>query len=457
VSHSIGGPRQLYGTDADAASQRAAFRNGDVPVAVYGLGKMGLPLASVYADVTGNTAGVDVDPAVVESVNDGDCHVAREPGLDELVADVVGRDALHAVSDGVAAAKMASVHVLMVPTLLYDDGDPDVSAIVSVVQDIAQGLEAGDLVVIESTVPPRTCQDLVVPVLAQESGLDPDRFGVACCPERTVSGQALADIRGTHPKIVGGVDEESTRVASLVYGEITDNEVIEVSDATTAAAVKVFEGVYRDVNIGLANQLGMYAEEMAIDVREAIETANTQPFCDIHDPGPGVGGHCIPVYPHFLTGQFEREAPLIESAREVNNGMPEYTVELLRAMLEVEDVAVAEARVLLLGVTYKANIAELRNTPARAIAQQLQTAGTDVLAVDPLVTEWEAFDGVTPLSLAEATAEDVDAVLLLTGHDEFDQLEWTAFDAPILDGHDDIDGESTDADVVTIGGRWPQS
>jgi len=455
VSHSLERPVQLYGSDADESAQRAAFRGGDVPVAVYGLGKMGLPLAAVYADVTGATIGVDVDPDVVSTVNDGDCHVAREPGLPELVSSVVEREALHAVSDGVAAAQMASVHVLMVPTLLREDGEPDVSAIVSVVQDVAQGLDTGDLVVIESTVPPRTCQDLVVPVLTRESGLDADRFGVACCPERTVSGQALADIRGTHPKVVGGVDDESTRAAALVYDELSDNDVLEVSDATTAAAVKVFEGVYRDVNIALANQLGMYAEEMAIDVREAIEIANTQPFCDIHDPGPGVGGHCIPVYPYFLTGQFDRPGPLLETARTVNDGMPDYTVALLRELLLSEGVDLPDATVLLLGVTYKANIAELRNAPSKAIARQVEATGADVLAVDPLVEDWSSVEGVTPVSLSAASAEDVDAVLLLTAHEEFTGLDWDRFDAPILDGRDAIDGATTDADVVTVGGQWP--
>ena len=457
MSHSLERPVQLYGSDADESAQRAAFRGGDVPVAVYGLGKMGLPLAAVYADVTGATIGVDVDPDVVSTVNDGDCHVAREPGLPELVSSVVEREALHAVSDGVAAAQMASVHVLMVPTLLREDGEPDVSAIVSVVQDVAQGLDTGDLVVIESTVPPRTCQDLVVPVLTRESGLDADRFGVACCPERTVSGQALADIRGTHPKVVGGVDDESTRAAALVYDELSDNEVIETSDATTAAAVKVFEGVYRDVNIALANQLGMYAREMEIDVREAIEVANSQPFCDIHDPGPGVGGHCIPVYPYFLTEQFDRGAPLIETARTVNDGMPDYTVELLRTILRDEGVELSDARVLVLGVTYKANIAELRNAPAKAIARRLHAVDASVLAVDPLLSEWPEFDGVTPVSLATARSEDVDAVLLLTAHDEFRELDWETFDAPILDGRDAIDESATDAEVHTIGGRWPNT
>lgn len=447
-------PREaLYGSDAPERAQRAAFTGGDVPVAVYGLGKMGLPLAAVYADVTGNTVGVDIDSTVVETVNEGDCHVEREPGLPDLLADVVERDALGATTDGERAARTATVHVLMVPTLLTDDREPDVSALLQAAGTVGAGLSEGDLVVVESTVPPRTCRDRLVPRLEAASGLTLGEFGVACCPERTVSGQALADIRGTHPKIVGGVDEESTRAARLVYEQITNNDVLGVSDAATAAAVKVFEGVYRDVNIALANQLSLYARALDIDVTEAIDVANTQPFCDIHDPGPGVGGHCIPVYPYFLAGEFDVHAPLLEVARVANERMPSHTVELVRAMLAERDVALADATVLLLGITYKADIAELRNAPSIPIARQLRGAGADVLAVDPLVEDWHDVGAVEPVTLAEARSRQVDAVALLTPHADFEGIEWTAFDAPVLDGRGVI--EQTAAPVYTIGGQWP--
>jgi UDP-N-acetyl-D-mannosaminuronic acid dehydrogenase len=453
--------RKPYDAAATDAEQREAFRSGEYPVAVYGLGKMGLPLAAVYADVTGNTVGVDVDETVVEAINDAECHVSREPGLPDLVADVVERGAFRAETDGVAAASEAAIHVLMVPTLLTDEDEPDLSMLDAAVETIGQGLDPGDLVIVESTVPPRTTADRVVPRLASVSGLDPEEFGAAACPERTVSGQALADVRGTHPKIVGGVDDESTRVAGLVYGEITSNDVIQTTDAATAEAVKVFEGVYRDVNIALANQLALFAEEMEIDVTEAIDVANTQPFCEIHDPGPGVGGHCIPVYPYFLDSAFDADAPLLRTARNLNDRMPLHTVELLHEILSTHGIADPVPRVLLLGLTYKANIAELRNAPALEIADLLADTTVAVGAVDPLLDDWSEeppraeLDGVEHVPLTEVHDRDPDAVVVVTPHDEFAEVDLNELDAPVLDGRDALDTGDVDAPVYSVGGRWP--
>lgn len=445
----------LYGATTDPETQRSALTTGEVPIAVYGLGKMGLPLAAVYADVTGNTIGVDLDDDVVDSVNEGIAHVKREPGLAELVSDRVESGALRATTDGASAAAEAAVHVIMVPTLLTDDRKPELSILDDVVSTIATGLDPGDVVIVESTVPPRTTSDRVHPKLAEESGLETDEFGVAACPERTVSGQALSDIRGTHPKIVGGVDDESTRVVSLIYDEITDNDVLSTTDASTAEAVKVFEGVYRDANIAIANQLALYAREMDIDVNEAIRVANTQPFCELHDPGPGVGGHCIPVYPYFLSGQFDADSSVLTTARDQNDSMPSFTASMVDAILESTGVASADAAVLLLGVTYKANIAELRNSPSIPLARQLAAQGTTVYAVDPLLDDWSGLESMIPLTLDAARDHPFDAVVVATPHDEFTTLDWEAFDAPILDGRGSIDTSETTADVYRIGGRWP--
>jgi len=446
---------RLYGAGEDEEAQREAFTNGEVPVAVYGLGKMGVPLAAVYADVTGNTVGVDIDGDVVDTINTGESPIEREPDLPELVAEVVADNSLRATTDGDAAAAESAVHVLIVPTLLTDENEPDLSIMDEVVATVGANLSPGDLVLVEATVPPRTTVDRFLPTLLAESGLDRGEFGVAACPERTVSGQAVADVRGTHPKVVGGIDDESTRAAALIYDEISSNEVVTTSDATAAEATKVFEGVYRDVNIAIANQLAVFAEEMDTDVLEAIEVANTQPFCDIHDPGPGVGGHCIPIYPHFLAGRFDADADLLLTARKRNDDMPAYTASLAGAILEDEGVEPGEADVLLLGMTYKANIAELRNTPSIPLARHLDDMGTTVYGVDSLVEDWDAVGPVEPLELDAATDQPVDAVILATPHDEFLELDFGEFDAPVLDGRAALDASAVDVPVYTIGGHWP--
>ncbi|MGM0398291.1 MAG: nucleotide sugar dehydrogenase [Halobacteriota archaeon] len=453
MSQQIDSPQGLYGSTATESEQRSAFTEGDVPVAVYGLGKMGLPLAAVYAEVTGNVVGADIDSTVVDRVNAGESHVEREPGLPELVESLVDRNALRAVSDPTEAAKQAAIHVLMVPTLLTGDDAPDLSTLLAATRDVAAGLSPGDLVIVESTVPPGTTADRIVPLLEAVSGLDDGEFGAAACPERTSSGRALQDVRGAYPKVVGGVDAESTRVAALVYDEVSDNRVITTPDARTAEAVKVFEGVYRDVNIALANQLSRYAEVADVDVNAAIEVANTQPFCDIHDPGPGVGGHCIPVYPHFLLQSFDVEAPLLSIARSVNDGMPAHTIATLDSILEERERALDGATVLVLGLTYRGNVAEIRNAPSIPIARMLQNRGATVLASDPVLDDWTAFDGVERIPVGSVTETDPDAVLVLADHDEFESLDWSAFDAPILDGRKVLEDVDPEIPVFTIGGR----
>lgn len=446
---------ELYNCNQSTADQRDALLSGELPVAVYGLGKMGLPLAAVFADVTGNVVGADIDPAVVDRINDGDCHVKREPRLDKLVAEQVADGALRATTDPVEAAAEASIHIVIVPTPITDEKEPDLSILDSAIEAIGEGLAPGDTVCIECTVPPRTTADRVVPILQEQSGLDDGTFGVAFCPERTSSGRALTDIRGAYPKVVGGIDAGSQRVAELLYEEINDEGVIPVSDSTTAECVKVFEGLYRDVNIALANELATFTDEFGVDVREAIDVANSQPFCDIHDPGPGVGGHCIPFYPYFVISPFETNAPVLETAREVNDSMPSYTVGKLREEFEAEGLAMAEASVLVLGLTYRPGVEEIRASPSLAISEELSAVGADVYGVDPLL------DDVSPFELEGVELSDVyeykfDGVVLVTPHEDFEAIEWGDVGrdggSVVIDGRDTLELNETRHRVYTIGG-----
>lgn len=456
----------LYNNAEPPSEQCRAFRNGEVPVAVYGLGKMGLPVASVLADVTGNVVGADIDERVVSGVNDGESHVTGEPGLDELVAETVASGGLRAVSDPRAAAAAATVHVVIVPTLLTEDDTADLSVLEAVIDAVAVGLDPGDAVFIESTVPPRTCAEVVRPRLAERSGVDADAFGVAFCPERTSSGRALYDIREAYPKVVGGVDSESTRVARLVYDEVTDNEVHPVRDATTAEATKVFGGVYRDVNIALANEFAGYADEMGIDVREAIDASNTQPYSHILSPGPGVGGHCIPVYPYFLANEFAAHSPLVRVARAVNDDMPAHTVSRLREALDAEGEASVDveerapeddvepldgADVLVLGVAYHPGINETRNSPAIEVIEGLRRFGASVDACDPVVDDFSPF-AADRVSIEDAAERTYDAVVVPTPHDEFSSFAWDRLSPTVvLDCHDALDLDGTEHQRYVIG------
>ncbi|OIB56103.1 nucleotide sugar dehydrogenase [Natrialba sp. SSL1] len=449
----------LYSSTADEETQRQAFVNGDVPVAVYGLGKMGLPLASVFAETNGNVLGADIDPDVVDTINDGNCHVKREPGLEELVDQLVADDALAATTEPREAARDASVHVIIVPTPITDDKEPNLAILDAVVEDIGAGLEKGDLVIVECTVPPQTTEQRVLPALEDAAGLSLGEFGLAFCPERTSSGRALEDIRGAYPKVVGGADAESTRAVSVIYDELNSEGVLPVSDATTAEAVKVFEGLYRDVNIALANELATFTDELGIDVNEAIDTANTQPFCDIHDPGPGVGGHCIPYYPYFMIKPFETDSRLLETARTVNDSMPAFTVEKVREALEADGKDVSESTVVILGLTYRPGVEEIRASPSIPISEQLAKLGADVYGVDPMLESVEEFE-LEQIDIAAVADVDPDALVMVTPHEEFQHISWNNIHrnsnnlSVVIDGRQSLEDVDLESRQYTIGSGY---
>lgn len=447
-----------YRSDENLTSIKQQFVNGGFPVAVYGLGKMGLPLASVFAEVSGNVIGADIDPTVVETINSGECHVKRERDLPELVSTLVNENSLKATAEPREAAAEASIHVVIVPTPITDEKEPDLSILDAVIEDIGRGLDPGDLVLIECTVPPQSTERRVLPALESISELDREQFGIAFCPERTSSGRALKDIRGAYPKVVGGVDDESTRVAKAIYEELNSEGVLPVSDATTAEAVKVFEGLYRDVNIGLANELARFTDELGINVREAIDIANTQPFCEIHDPGPGVGGHCIPFYPYFMIKPFETPSPLLETAREVNDEMPAYTVSKLREEFSAEGSSLSDSSVLILGLTYRPGVEEIRASPSLDIASELTDSGASVYGVDPVLDDASAFD-LNKINLDQVYEREFDAAIMVTPHEDFDGIHWdnvTRNDGQliVIDGRDTLDLSDTDHRVYTIGSGY---
>ena len=443
---------KLYNTSSSDEAKRTAFLRGDIPIAVYGLGKMGLPLAAVYADISRNVRGVDIDPNVIETINSGHAPFDHEPGLEDLVTTTVESGALQATTESKTAAQEAAVHVIIVPTLVTDDNEPDLSTVRTVVSDIANGIDVGDLVIVESTVPPRTCEDVVEPLIRAKSGLDEGEFGVAFCPERTKSGRAMKNIRGSYPKVVGGIDDESTSAAALIYDEITDNEVATVSDATTAEAVKIFEGVYRDVNIALVNELARFVDEAGVDVLEAIDIANDTPYIDLHRPGAGVGGHCIPYYPYFLIKEFDIPTDLMRTGRQINDSMPGFTVDKLLEGLNAANMQLSDATVVVLGVTYDSGIPEIRHTPAKPIVDRLVGQGAAIYAVDPVMDDFSAFEGATPLELNEIDDVDPDAFILVTAHEVFETIQWEKFDdLVIVDGRDAIDLETDQHWIYTIG------
>jgi len=396
----------------DPESVRKALIRGEVTLAVYGLGKLGLPLALVFANKGAEVIGVDVNPKIVEKVNSGISPITFEPGVEEILSKVIKEGNFKATTDGEKAAKDSDVMIIVVPVMTDKMGRPNLSHIKEVVLAISKGLSKGDIVITETTLPPGTTLSLGK-LLEKSTGLLLGRdFGIAHAPERTMSGRMIKDITSSYPKIVGASDKETLNAVKGVYEAINKKGVVETTSPTVAEAVKVFEGVYRDVNIALANELALYSELMGFDVIEAIKAANTQPYSNIHLPGAGVGGHCIPVYPYFLIESAKEkgfEMRLLRIAREVNEAMPFHVVYLTIRALNSVGKPVKNSRILVLGLTYRSGVKELYNSPALVVIKELKDMGAHVYAYDPLVSESD----VAKIGALPWKNESVDAVIIV--------------------------------------------
>ncbi|MBA2851392.1 nucleotide sugar dehydrogenase [Methanococcus maripaludis] len=393
---------------------------GNLKIAVFGQGKMGLPLASVFAEYGINVIGVDINQMVVDNLNNGINHITEEPGLSELVSKNVETKKYTATTDGVSAATDADIMVILVPTLIDDRGNIKLDPVYSVSEIISKGLKKGNIVITEATMPPGTTEKLI-PIL-EKSGLKLGEFGLAHAPERTMTGTALRDIKGQYPKIIGCNDENTYQIVSKLYNLINKKGTIQMSSIKAAETVKVFEGVYRDVNIGLSNEMALWCEEHEINALEVFEAANTQPFCHFHTPGAGVGGHCIPVYPWFVINTSNEVNPRItKTARELNDYMAHHIVELTIKGLNELKKCLNGSNVLVLGLTFRGGVKEFMKSAAIPIINELNSFGANVYSYDPLCDEsdFERFN-----SKLKTDFNGIDAIIVTSDHEEFKYLDF---------------------------------
>ncbi len=389
-------------------------------VAVVGLGKIGLPLAAQYASRGWRVRGCDRDPTVVETLNRGIAHVVEEPELQERVAAANRAGLLDATTDTSAAVAQSDVVVTIVPLVVDEAKRPDFGNLDAATRAVAASLRPGTLVLFETTVPVGTTRERLLPILeggGLKAGVD---FWLGYSPERVSSGSIFRDL-ATYPKIVGGVDPESARRAAAFYEAALDAAVMLVDSAETAEFTKLVETTYRDVNIALANEFARYAERRGIDVIQAIEAANTQPYSHVHTPGVGVGGHCIPVYPHFLLAD-DTGLRLPRVAREINDCMPEWVAERLAGELG----GLAGRSVLVLGLAYRGDVREDAFSAAPPLVAALRDRGARVLMHDTLLGPDEIERaGAEPVALEPYPA--VDAIVVQAWHSDYRGLDFARF------------------------------
>jgi UDP-N-acetyl-D-mannosaminuronic acid dehydrogenase len=388
-------------------------------ICVMGLGYIGLPTASTFATHGIRVIGVDVNQRVLETLNNGGIHI-HEPGLRTVVEAAIKSGKL-TVS---AQPEEADAFLIAVPTPFYMDktgeyeGEPyklaDMRAVTSAAEAIVPFLRRGNLVVLESTSPPRTTVDLVKPIL-ERSGLKAGSdFYLAYSPERVLPGQILRELI-ENARVIGGVTPESARAGAELYATFVKGKIIQ-TDATTAEMVKLMENTTRDVNIAIANEFARLAERFSVDVWEAISLANLHPRINILSPGPGVGGHCISVDPWFFVETAPDLTQLIYTARKVNDEQPHYVMSLVQKALG----SLKDKKIAALGLAYKPDVDDLRESPAAEVAHLLIDAGADVRAFEPFKTD--GLPGIPMATSLEETIKDADAILLLVRHTQFCEM-----------------------------------
>ncbi|MGA4540312.1 nucleotide sugar dehydrogenase [Uniformispora flossi] len=390
-------------------------------VAIAGQGYVGLPLAVRAAQVGHDVVGYDVDTGRIKQLSAGESYVEDIPSADVRAIIDAGRYKATAEPRELSGFDIA---VITVPTPLRE-GVPDLSYIEDCARTLARFLRPGAAVVLESTTYPGTTEELVAPLLEEGSGLVAGRdFHLGYSPERIDPGNPTWNLVNT-PKVVSGIDARSLEVVDTFYGSLVDRTV-RVGSPKEAELVKLIENTFRHVNIALVNEVAMFAHDLGIDVWQAIDACSTKPFGFMRfTPGPGVGGHCLPIDPSYLSWRVQRTLGqsfrFVELANDVNNHMPDYVIRRLTASFNARRRSVNGSRVLLLGLAYKKNTGDARESPSTRIAQLLLDLGAEVSAVDPHVDVGQRVD--TRLTRVDLTAEAVqaaDAVVVLVDHDDLD-------------------------------------
>jgi len=378
---------------------------------VIGMGYIGLPTASVFASNGIHVIGMDINADIIEGLKAGKLHIF-EPGLRGLVLDSLASGRLE-ISTKV---QPADAFIIAVPTPFYEDKSADLRAVISAAKSIVPHLKPGNLVILESTSPPQTTVDIVAPIL-EKSGLKLGTdFMLAYSPERVLPGKILRELVD-NARVIGGIDQASAEAGRDLYRKIVKGDIV-LTDATTAELVKLMENTSRDINIAIANEFSRLAQMFNVDIWEAIEIANLHPRVEIFSPGLGVGGHCIGVDPWFLVEAAPDTSKLIKTARMVNDEQPKFVSELIANAVG----GMAGKTVALLGMAYKPNVDDLRESPARHLAHHLQALGAVVYAYEPY-KENAGLPGINQVENLDAALINADVIVLAVGHEQFKDLD----------------------------------
>ena len=406
-------------------------------VAVVGIGRIGLPLAAKIASQGHQVVGCDINEELVGRINRAENPLPDEQGLGQLLTEVVTSGHLRATTDTTGAVAGCDTVLFCVAVDIDAANRADVSPLLKAAQSVGKGMQPGTLCIFDTTLPIGTTRAVLAPALEVGGLRLGSEFSVAFSPERLLMGRVIEDLT-KYPKVVGGLDAEGGHRAAAFYREVFGGEVFELASAEAAELSKLAEGAYRDLNIALANELAQVADAYGIDIVEVTRAANSQPYSHLHTPGTGVGGHCIPVYPHFLV-QGQGPSALSALGRKVNDAMPGYAVERVEKLVG----GLAARMVLVLGLTFRPNVAVTSHTNATDLLREFEARGASVFGHDPLLTaEGIHSIGFTP---APEPLRGYDIAVVHAFHTAYASFDWRAIAPVLLDARNALDRVAIEA------------
>ena len=398
-------------------------------VCVIGIGRIGLPTALSFAKSGLETIGVDINENLVQNVNSGKFPLKDEPGYEEIFNDVKKNKKFSATTKIEDAVPNSDLILLSLPTPMDKNNIPDYSALRSVGSKLSEILSPNSLVIVESTIEPGFIEDEMVPIISKSGELHVQKnFFIGVCPENANPGEILHDFTNL-PRLVGGINSNITKIIKSIYHFVFSVELLEMPDCKTANAVKLTTNVFRDINIAFVSELSLMFEKLGIDTNKVLEAAKKKYNFQVHYPGAGVGGPCLPINSYQLLNTARRTGTnlsIIESGRKINEKMPDHVIKLtIDAFNEINE-PIDTSEILILGVSYKPNVKDIQLTPAEEIIKKLQDRGVVVHIYDPYFTSTEVF-GITVEKNIEDIISKVDAAIIVTAHDEFKKFEIPLF------------------------------
>ena len=397
----------------------------ELTVCVVGIGRIGLPTALSFAKSGLRTIGVDINQQLVDQINSGNYPLLDEPGYDLIFKDVINDKLFFATSKIEEAVPESDVILLSLPTPMDEQNIPDYSALLSVASQLSKLIKKNSIIVVESTIEPGFIENDLIKILESseshfKAGVD---FSIGACPETANPGEILKDF-STLPRLVGGINKKTSEIIFQIYSHVFEVELIMMPNPKTANAVKLTTNVFRDLNIAFVNELSILFEKLGIDTFTVLESAKRKYNFQIHYPGAGVGGPCLPVnsYQFLNSAKNFNLLKIVEEGRKINEKMPQHVVDLTKLALEDSGMTLNKTKVLILGVSYKPNVKDIQISPAEKIIKLLEIQGAEILIYDPYYVNSQVYGYYVENSLSSAI-EKSDVIVLVTAHDEFSDLK----------------------------------